>query len=268
MLLKDKNAIIYGAGGSLGSATAKAFAQEGAHVFLTGTSIHSLERVADEIKRAGNKATVDLVDALDETSIKTHAEKVHQSQQKIDISFNAIGLQDVQNIPLIDMELEDFIRPITRAMRTQFLTAKIVGSIMKKQGSGVILSITATPGGMCYPNVGGFGPACNAIEGFSKNLAAELGLNGIRVITIRSAGSPDSRPFQEALDQNKEMADTFIQKLTEDTMLNKLPSTKDIANIAAFLASSHASAITGVTVDATSGTTSGLNANKIPIAFI
>ncbi|MFC6101953.1 SDR family NAD(P)-dependent oxidoreductase [Olivibacter domesticus] len=125
MLLKDKNAIIYGAGGSLGSATAKAFAQEGAHVFLTGTSIHSLERVADEIKRAGNKATVDLVDALDETSIKAHAEKVHHSQQKIDITFNAIGLQDVQNIPLIDMELEDFIRPITRAMRTQFLTAKM-----------------------------------------------------------------------------------------------------------------------------------------------
>jgi len=268
MLLKNKNAIIYGAGGSLGSAVAKAFAQEGARVFLTGPSIQSLEKVAGEIRDTGGKADIDLVNALDEQSIKNHVEKVIHSKHSIDISFNAVGLEDVQDIPLIDMELNDFIRPITRAMQTQFLTAKIVGSIMKTQRSGVILSITATPGGMSYPNVGGFGPACNAIEGFSKNLAAELGQSGVRVITIRSAGSPDSRPFQEALDQNKEMADIFIRKLAEDTMLNRLPSVKDIANIAAFLASTHAAAITGVTIDATSGTTSGLNASKIPIAFI
>lgn len=268
MILKNKNAIIYGAGGSVGSAVAKVFAQEGAHVFLTGLSIKSLEKLAREIKDAGGKATIDVVNALDEKSIKSHADKIIHSQQTVDISFNAIGLEDVQNIPLINMELDDFIRPITRAMKTQFLTAKIVGAIMKKQGAGVILSITATPGGMCYPNVGGFGPACNAIEGFSKNLAAELGLSGVRVVTIRSAGSPDSRPFQEALNQNKQMADIFIKKLAQDTMLNKLPLVKDIANIAAFLASPNASAITGVTIDATSGTTSGLNASKIPIAFI
>jgi NAD(P)-dependent dehydrogenase (short-subunit alcohol dehydrogenase family) len=105
----------------------------------------------------------------------------------VDITFNAIGFQDTQDIPLAEMELEDFIRPIRIAMETEFLTSTASARIMMQQRSGVILSLTATPGGIGYPKVGGFGPACSAIEGFSRNLASELGTYGIRVINIRSA---------------------------------------------------------------------------------
>jgi len=74
---------------------------------------------------------------------------------------------------------------------------------MAKQKSGVILSLTATPGGIGYPMVGGFGPACCAIEAFSRNLASELGPHGVRVVNLRSAGSHDSRPFREALEKGR-----------------------------------------------------------------
>ncbi|QNL49568.1 SDR family oxidoreductase [Olivibacter sp. SDN3] len=87
-------------------------------------------------------------------------------------------------------------------------------------------------------------------------------------IDIRSAGSPDSRPFMEALDQSHTQARSFIQKLEEDTMLHRLPMVADIAHVAVFLASEKAAAITGGTIDSTCGTTNGLNSNsKIYLLF-
>ena len=128
-----------------------------------------------------------------------------------------------------------------------------------KQGSGVILSLTATPGGIGYPLVGGFGPACCAMEGCSRNLASELGPYGVRVVNMRSAGSPDTRVFKEVIDTGSEEVMNVIRKMEEDTMLKKLPLMNDIANVAVFLASDMSSMITGVTVDVTCGTTNGLN---------
>ena len=173
MLLKNKNAVIYGAGGSIGGAVALAFAREGAKVFLNGRTKASLDKVAKAIKDTAGIAETTLVDALDEKAVAEYIDNVVSNAGSIDISFNAIGLEDLQGTPLIEMSLEDFVRPVTISMKTQLITARAAGRYMIKQGSGVILSITATPAGKAYPLVGGFGPACSAIEGFSRNLAAE-----------------------------------------------------------------------------------------------
>jgi NAD(P)-dependent dehydrogenase (short-subunit alcohol dehydrogenase family) len=152
-------------------------------------------------------------------------------------------------------------------MRTQFLTTTAAARLMSRQRSGTILSLTATPGGIGYPLVGGFGPACAAIEALATNLAAELGPHGIRVVNIRSAGSPDSRPFREAIAEGDEESLEFFERLKDDTMLKELPLMRDIANTAVFLASDLAAKITGVTVDVTAGTTSALNYKAPPVAF-
>jgi enoyl-[acyl-carrier-protein] reductase (NADH) len=130
---------------------------------------------------------------------------------------------------------------------------------MIKQRSGVILSLTATPGGIGYPFTAGFAPACCAMEGFSRNLAGEVGFYGIRVVNIRSAGSPDSKVFMDAIAALPDEMKVVLAGMENDTMLKKLPLMADIANVATFLASDLAGAITGVTVDATCGTTAGLN---------
>jgi enoyl-[acyl-carrier-protein] reductase (NADH) len=130
---------------------------------------------------------------------------------------------------------------------------------MMKQRSGVILSLTATPGGIGYPYTGGFAPACCAVEALSRNLAAELGPYGIRVVNIRSGGSPDSRVFKQAIDTNPEAMATILRDMEKDTMLKSLPLMRDIADTAVFLVSDLARSITGVTVDVTCGTTAGLN---------
>lgn len=157
------------------------------------------------------------------------------------------------------MKLDDFVQPVADTLRTQFITATAAGRAMIKQGSGVILSLTATPGGVGYPRVGGFGVACAALENFMRSLAVELGAYGVRAVNIRPAGSPDSRPFAEGMKQDPETLTHVIDQIKSDTMLKDMPMVHDIANIAVFLASDMASKITGITLDATVGTTEGLN---------
>lgn len=258
-MLQNKNAVIYGAGGSLGGAVAKALAQAGAHVFLTGRTLGPLEKVASEIRSAGGKAAVALVDALNENAITNHLNEVLQQAGAIDISFNATATKVVQNIPLVNMPVNDFIDPITNMMRTRFMTAVAAGKIMIQQGSGVILSLTATPGGIGYPYTGGFAPACTAIETFSQNLASELGVYGVRVVNMRSGGSPDSQVFKDAISHDPEGMELVLHKMKADTMLKKMPLMADIANVAVFLSSDMAAGITGVTIDVTCGTTAALN---------
>ena len=255
MLLKNKIALVYGAGGSIGGAVASAFAREGAKVFVSGRTLAPLQKLAETIMNFGGFAETAVVDALDEKAVVEYVNGIAKKTGSVDISFNAIGLKDVQGIPLIEMKLEDYLDPIMIAMKTQFITAAAAGHHMTKKGSGVILSITATPAGMAYPLVGGFGPACSAIEAFSRNLAAELGPQGVRAICLRSAGSPDSAVFVKAMAEEYTLAKTVIQDIVNDTMLKKLPLMSEIANAAVFAVSDHASAMTGTTLNLTCGTT-------------
>jgi 3-oxoacyl-[acyl-carrier protein] reductase len=259
MILQNKNAIIYGAGGSLGGAVARALAGAGARVFLTGRNLSSVQKVQHEILASGGSAEADEVDAFDEKAIKFHLEKMVHKAGTIDISFNAVGIDLVQGIPLVEMTAAAFVNPVTSTLQTRFLTATISARVMMKQRSGVILSLTATPGGIGYPYTAGFAPACCAVECLSANLAAELGIYGIRVVNIRSGGSPDSKVFKDAVAGNPEGMALVLSQMQGDTMLKKLPLMVDIANVAVFLASDMAGSITGVTVDVTAGTTAGLN---------
>src|SRR6202012_6158044 len=118
-----------------------------------------------------------------------HLEKVVGKTGTVDISFNAIAVEVVQNLALIALQADAFMTPVTMMTRTRFLTAVAAAGVMMKQGSGLILSLTATPGGIGYPYTGGFAPACAAIESWSRNLAAEFGVHGVRSVNIRSSGS-------------------------------------------------------------------------------
>ncbi len=265
MFLKNKNAVIYGGGISLAGTVARVMAREGAAIYLAGRNIASLFKVKEEIIRSGGTAEATALDAMNETAVNQHIEAVAAAAGSVDISFNLIGINNIQDIPLTSMRLDDFVQPITNTMITQFLTATAAGRIMLKQKSGVILSLTATPGGIGYPSTGGFGVACNALEGLSRNLASELGPHGIRVVNIRSGGSPDSRPFAEAIVAMGDAMIPVLKRMEGDTMLKKLPLMEDIANVAAFLASPLSAKITGVTIDVTAGSTTGLNSNKMAI---
>ena len=268
MLLQNKNVVLFAAGGSVGGTIARALAKAGAKVFLSNHHIASVQNLAKEIIADGGQAEAFLVDALKEKEVNKHVDEIAKKAGSIDVSMNFIKTEDIQGIPLVDLAFEDFIRPIRRVSESHFITGAAAARAMMKQGSGVILSLTATPGGIGYPTAGGFGPACSVIEKISLGLASELGIYGIRVVNIRSGGSPDSKPFVDALAHGGRKAVDFIKKIEDDTMLKKMPLMNDVANVAVFLASEMAAGITGVTIDVTCGTTTALNYKAPGIAFV
>jgi NAD(P)-dependent dehydrogenase (short-subunit alcohol dehydrogenase family) len=258
VFLENKNAVIYGGGGSVGGAVARAFAREGAKVFLAGRTIAALDDVAAEITAAGGAAETSQVDALDEQAVDKHADAVASNAGGIDVSFNAIGHGDVHGVPLIEMPLEDFIRPITTAMRAQFLTARAAARRMVERGSGVIMSITATTARHAIPNIGGTGVTFDAIESLCRQFACELGPHGIRVVWLQTTGVSEAiahiDPFPNYGTGRESMTrDQLIAWLKAKTMLNRLTSLTDVASAATFMASDHAGAITASSANITCG---------------
>jgi 3-oxoacyl-[acyl-carrier protein] reductase len=262
VLLENKIAVIYGGGGTVGSAVARAFAREGAKVFLAGRTLATLDQVAEEITAAGGAAETAVVDALDEDAVDEHANAVASTAGGIDISFNAIGHGDVQGPPLLEMPFEDFVRPISTAMRTQFLTTRAAARHMVKRGSGVIMAITATTARKTIPNVGGTGVTFDAIESLSRQWASELGPRGIRVVWLQTTGLPEAisttlELFPDYGTGKAMTRDELISWLEAQTMLRRLTSVAEVANAAAFLASDGAGAMTATGVNLSGGSVPG-----------
>jgi 3-oxoacyl-[acyl-carrier protein] reductase len=254
MLLQDKKAVIYGGGGAIGGAVARAFAREGAKVFLAGRTMATLDEVAEEIRSAGGAAETAQVDALDEQSIDRYVDTVAEEAGGIDISFNLISYEDVQGTPLVEMPLEDFERPIMTAVRTQFLTSRAAARHMIGQRSGVILTFGGsgsrdpirdyTSGGF-QVYLGGFQVALGAIDVLRRQLAVELGPHGIRVVTLNSGGVPETT--------REDWREAITQSFIGSSMLKRVETLEDVGNVAAFAASDLASTITATAINITCG---------------
>ena len=247
MLLESKNAVIYGGGGSIGGAVARAFAREGATVHLAGRTLASLENVAEEIRSAGGVARTAQVDALDETAVDEHADAVAASAGSFDISFNLISYGDVQGTPLAEMRLGDFERPVLTAVRTMFLTSRAATRHMIRQRSGVILFFGGYGDPLPGYYLGGLQVAFGAIESLRRNLACELGPHGIRVVTLQTGGVPESMP--ESFDGRE----AIIRDIEQRTMLKRAATLDDVGNVAAFAASDHARTMTATALNITCG---------------
>jgi 3-oxoacyl-[acyl-carrier protein] reductase len=260
VLLEDKVAVVYGAGGSVGGAVARAFAREGARVFLAGRTPETLERVGEDISAEGGRAEPAVVDALDEEMVGRFVDSVVEKAGRLDVSFNAIGHGDVHGATLMDMPFDDFMRPIATAMHAQFLTTRAAARHMVRQGAGVIISITATTARQVLPEVGGTGVAFDAIESQSRQWATELGRHGVRVVWLQTTGIPDGLHGDEfpAYGTGKPMtrAET-VAWMEGKTMLGRLTMLADVGNAAAFLASDQAGPMTGTGLNVTAGAAPG-----------
>jgi 3-oxoacyl-[acyl-carrier protein] reductase len=250
VLLRNKNAVIYGGGGSIGGAVARAFAREGARVFLAGRTAAKLEAVADDIRSAGGAAETAQVDALDEHAVDEHARAVASDAGGIDISFNLITHPHTHGIPLAEIAVDDFMAPVETAARTTFLTARAAARHMIPRRSGVILAFGG-PGDRSGPQrdyyLGGTQVAFDAIETIRRQLAVELGPHGIRVITLASGGVPESLP------EGFEGREKIVQLIEGQTLLARAATLEDVGNAAVFAASDWARSMTAATVNVSGG---------------
>ncbi len=257
MLLKDRNAIVYGAGGAVGGAVAKALAGQGARVFLSGRTREPLERVAAAISSSGGISHVAPVDAVDEAAVAAHLERIVASAGPVKIMFNSVGLEDTQGIPLTELDRTRFIEPILKAMQTWFTTGTAVARHMAANGGGVIIGISANAAREAYGNVGGFGVASGAIEHFIRHLAVENGPFGVRACCVRSPGSPDSPGLREVFQIHAAAQgitlEEFERRAGSGTPLRHLSSLAEVADAVVLLASDFARAMTATVANVTAG---------------
>jgi NAD(P)-dependent dehydrogenase (short-subunit alcohol dehydrogenase family) len=255
MLLDDKVAVIYGAGGAIGGAVARAFAAEGATVFLTGHRLAPVEAMAADIASAHAAE----VDALDEHAVDEHLQAVVDTAGRVDISFNAVGIpdRDIVGVPLVDLEVERFTRPIAAYATSYFLTARLAARRMLPRRSGVIMRVTALLSRTGTPLVGGYGPAMAVLESLTRGLSAELAPRGVRVVGLRPQAMPETDTIREAFEPRAAATgmtwEQWQELLAGRTHARRLMALDELANMAVFMASDRASGMTGTTVNLTLG---------------
>jgi NAD(P)-dependent dehydrogenase (short-subunit alcohol dehydrogenase family) len=257
MMLNDKVAVIYGAGGAIGGAVARAFASEGAEVFLTGRLQAPVEAVAEDIVAARGSAEAAAVDALDEQAVERHLQSVIDGAGRVDISFNAVGIPDTEmlGVPLVELDAGQFSLPIAAYTRSYFLTARLAARRMIPNKSGVIMTVTALPARTGTRLNGGYGPAQAAKEALTRDLSLELAPQGIRVVGLRPHGMPETSTMRELFELKASGMtwEQFQEYLASMSHPRRVMTLDEVANMAVFMASDRASGMTGTTVNLTMG---------------
>lgn len=253
--LDGRSAIVYGGGGAIGGAVARAMARDGARVFLAGRTRGPLDEVATAIAADGGTADVAVLDACDEQAVDDHVAAVAAEAGSVDVSFNLVTRGDVQGTPLIDMTTDDMLRAVDTGLRTSFLTARAAGRRMVEQGSGVILHLNSGSGEGAMPGMGSTGPADAAVESFMRYLAAELGPQGVRVVGIWTAGVADSLTKEKLTEVAPGAPDPaqVEQMIAGMAALRRAPRLANVAEVAAFLASDRAAGMTGTMANVSCG---------------
>lgn len=246
MLLEGKVAVVYGAG-SIGGAVAKAFGAEGAQVFVGDRTGAKAEALTGEIGAAGGVARGLEVDALDEDSVGRFVEAVVEETGRLDVSFNLISVGDVQGTPLTKMAWDDFFAPIEKAVRSKFLTVKAAVPQMVRGGGGVVLFFGGSGDPVPNYSIGGFQVALHAVEAMRRQFSSELGSAGVRFVTLRTGGVPDT--IAGVMDGGEELA----RSLNEATMTGRAATLDDVGAVAAFVASDKARTMTAATVNVSAG---------------
>jgi NAD(P)-dependent dehydrogenase (short-subunit alcohol dehydrogenase family) len=251
--------VIYGAGGAIGGAVARAFAREGARLYLTGRLRAPVEAVATEIVATDGSAEAAEVDALDEGAVDEHLQSVIDAAGRVDISFNAVGIPDTEivGVPIVELDVERFSLPIVNYATSYFLTARLAARRMIPDKSGVIMTVTALLSRTGAPLVGGYGPAMAAKEALTRGLSAELAPHGIRVVGLRPQGMPETDSLKEAFEPRAAATgmtwEQFQEFLASRTHTRRLMTLGEMANMAVLVASDRASGMTGTTVNLTMG---------------
>lgn len=259
MLLKNKVAVIFAAGGAIGGKVAQEFAREGAVVFASGHRLESVKKTTQAINTSEARVFVEQIDALDQNAVNTYLVRVIEQAGKIDIVFNAIGPASAGDLvmPSTEIPIDKFLSYLNTAVVSQFITARSAARHMLARKSGVIIFMTATPAKGVAPLLAGHSAGHAAIEGLTRSLATEWSPAGIRVVAVRSAGMPESPRIQEvsqaiaqSVGTTKEM---FFQGVVERTLLKRMPTLSETAKTICYLASDYANSLTGAIINASCG---------------
>ncbi|MBJ9420293.1 SDR family oxidoreductase [Acinetobacter oleivorans] len=261
MLLKGKVAVIFGGSGAIGTAIAKVFIREGAHVYLCARDLNKLQNIAAQLHQLGGAVHTASVDVLDSQSINSTVAQIVQDTGGLDLVINATSFIHNQGKEILELNLEEFVGGINPFLTAQFNISKAVVPYMGGDRGGSIISIVAPSARMAIPGHLGHIVGCAGIEAFIKALASELGPKNIRVLGVRShaivdavqAGSYTRELFESKAQAMGLSIGQWLEGAAQGTMLKRLPTLSQVAETVAFLASEHANSMTATVVNMTAG---------------
>jgi len=259
-LLNGKNAVVFGAGGSIGAAVAKEFAKEGARVFLAGRTKASLEAVAKQITTSGGAAQTAVVDTLNDLAVNEYLDGIVKRTGKIDTVIDLAGplAKEYGNGKMaVDLPVEEFMAPLETMVRSRFITARAAARHMIKQHSGMIILVTGSPARPHVPGATAIGAAFAVMENLAGNLAFEVSPLGVKVVCLRTTANIDSRSIQDTMGflagQMNITKDQAMAQIGQLNFLKVHATVQDTANAAMLIASDRARMLTGTVVNATAG---------------
>ena len=249
MRLKDRVAVITGAGSGFGEGMARRFSEEGAKVVIVDINEAGGKRVAQVIQQQGGEARFHKADVSKDAEMKAAIDAAVKQFGRVDIMVNNAGYTH-RNQPMLNVGEAEFDKVFAVNVKAIYLAARHVVPVMRKQGGGVILNTVSTAAIRPRPGLTWYNASKGAAQVMTKSMAAELAADKIRVVAVNPVigetgllehfmGAPDTP-------ENR-------KKFLATIPLGRMSTPKDVANAALFLVSDEAEFLTGVCMEVDGG---------------
>ena len=245
MRLKDKTAIVTGAGSGFGKGIAMRFAKEGARVGVIDINAEAAREVASQI---GNSAFAMEADVSIDGDVSRMVQEALDRWGQLDILVNNAGTTH-RNQPMTEVTEEEYERIFAVNVKSIYLSARHVVPVMKKQGFGVILNVASTAGVRPRPGLVWYNTSKGAMMTATKAMAIELAGEKIRVNAINPVAGETGMLHLFMGEDTPEKRAQFISSIP----LGRLSLPEDMANAALFLCSDEAEMITGLCMEVDGG---------------
>ncbi|MFK0161183.1 SDR family NAD(P)-dependent oxidoreductase [Rhizobium sp. NPDC090279] len=241
MILKDRVAIVTGAGSGIGRAGALIMAREGAHVIVADIDLANAEETVSQIAEAGNNAESLVVDVMDDQALEAGITAIVASHGRIDILHNHAGSQVAGNLE--EVAVSGFDTSWNLNVRAHFMASRFVMPIMKKAGKGVILNTSSSSGVLYDREMIAYTTSKHAVIAMTRQMAGDYARFGIRVNALCPGwvDTPFNAPFIAQMGGRSAIEGYIAEKVP----LGRWADVSEIAEPILFLVSDRSSYMTG-----------------------
>lgn len=241
MILKDRIAIVTGAGSGIGQAGAAIIAREGAHVAIIDRNVEAAQKAAAEIRASGGSAEALGVDVTDDAALEAGLSALMARHGRIDILHNHAGAQVAGDLEQV--AIEGFDRSWNLNVRAHFMAARLVMPMMKRQGSGVILNTSSSSGVLYDREMIAYTTTKHAVIAMTRQMAGDYARFGIRVNALCPGwvDTPFNAPFITQMG-GRAAIEAYVR---EKVPMGRWASVEEIAESILFLVSPRSSYMTG-----------------------